>query len=231
MVLPRPEIDGLRTIAVCSVILYHAGVPLFSAGFVGVDIFFVISGYLISAIIRGDLAKEKFTFLNFYERRVRRIFPALFGVLVASALGAFVLFTPQQADDFGKSLIATVGFVANFYFRSRVGYFNHDTQNSALIHMWSLAVEEQFYLFFPILLIMLARFRASWSTPVLVAVTLLSLGWCLDREIVDPSGNFFSTSARAWELLAGALASAGSRSWMAAARAGFVSDWRRSAFA
>lgn len=210
----RPEIDGLRTIAVSSVILYHAGVPWFTGGYVGVDIFFVISGYLISSIIFGDLANGRFTFLNFYERRIRRIFPALFTVLVASIIAAWFVFTPGQLDDFGKSLVATTAFVANFYFWMHTGYFNGDTENSALIHMWSLAVEEQFYVLFPVLLLILARIKVIGRNPVLIVAVVLSLVWCLHREATDPIGNFFSTPARAWELLAGALVAVNRERWL-----------------
>ncbi|WP_415643077.1 acyltransferase family protein [Sphingomonas antarctica] len=210
----RPEIDGLRTIAVGSVILYHAGVPFVPGGYAGVDIFFVISGYLISSIILGDLAQSRFRFLNFYERRIRRIFPALFTVLAASTVGAWFIYSPGQLDEYGKSLVATVAFAANIFFRMRTGYFNADSENSILIHMWSLAVEEQFYVFFPIVLIALHRFRVIGRNPALVAIAVVSLAWCLYQEAVDPVANFFSTPARAWELVAGALVAVNRASWL-----------------
>ena len=201
----RPEIDGLRAIAVSSVILYHAGAWPFGGGYVGVDIFFVISGYLISSIIIADLARGRFSFADFYERRIRRIFPALFLVLAVSSVAAWFVLTPDQLKNFGQSLSSTVLFVSNLYFRWKTSYFNGDTDSSPLIHMWSLSVEEQFYLFFPLALIALRRVRAITLETALWAGFALSLGWCLFRAATDPGGTYFSMPARAWELLAGAL--------------------------
>ena len=201
----RPEIDGLRAIAVLSVIFYHAGFPWFRGGFAGVDIFFVISGYLIGSIILMGLANGNFTFVDFYERRVRRIFPALFLVLMTSSFVALLLFTPHQLRDFGQSLVATVSFVSNFYFSRKLGYFTADTENSALIHMWSLSVEEQFYLAFPSIVILLVRFRRVGIGIALVVLAILSLSWCLRPTASTAGGSFFATAERAWELLVGIL--------------------------
>jgi peptidoglycan/LPS O-acetylase OafA/YrhL len=215
----RPEIDGMRAIAVMSVILYHSALGGFTGGYVGVDIFFVISGYLIGSIIMGDIARGRFSFANFYERRIRRIAPPLFLVLAVSSVFAVWLLTPHQLREFGQALIATVTFLSNIYFRMKTGYFGSDTENNPLIHMWSLSVEEQFYLFFPVVLIVAGRWRAlrlEWVLPLLFA---LSLGWCLYRSVTDPSGGFFPAQTRAWELLAGAIVAVYRARWMAFAAA------------
>lgn len=201
----RREIDGLRAIAVISVILYHANIPPISGGFIGVDIFFVISGFLISSIIISEVSSNRFTFSGFYERRIRRIFPALFAVIVTASAAAIILLTPGQLKNFGQSIVATSLFVSNTYFRYKNGYFSPDTENLPLIHMWSLSVEEQFYIFFPVLLILAARLGKNWCGPVIVLAFAASLAWCLYRAQTDPGGNFFPVTARAWELLAGVL--------------------------
>ena len=156
----RPEIDGLRAIAVLPVILYHAKVAGFSGGYVGVDIFFVISGYLITSLIAKDIELGTFSFTAFYERRMRRIFPALFAVAVACVVTAAIMFTPEDFTDFGKSLMAMSVFVSNIFFWKTAGfdgYFDKDVVSQPLLHTWSLAIEEQFYIFFPVTLILLNR--------------------------------------------------------------------------
>ena len=204
----------MRAIAVMSVIFYHAALGGFTGGYVGVDIFFVISGYLIGSIIMGDIARGKFTFANFYERRIRRIAPPLFLVLAVSSIAALFLLTPHQLREFGQALIATVVFLSNIYFRMKTGYFGSDTENNPLIHMWSLSVEEQFYVFFPVVLIVARRWRVlrlEWVLPVLFA---MSLGWCLYRASTDPSGGFFPAQTRAWELLAGSIVAVYRPRWL-----------------
>ena len=210
----RPEVDGLRAIAVGSVILYHAGVWPFTGGYVGVDIFFVISGYLISSIILGDIAGNGFSFTSFYERRIKRIFPALFAVLAFSTVAAVISFTPLQLREFGQALAATTIFASNIYFRLKAGYFSADTENNPLIHMWSLSVEEQFYLLFPILLIIFQRSVRRRLNLAIVAALILSLGWSLYQEHHgDAMANFFLPQTRAWELLAGALVAINRARW------------------
>ncbi len=201
----RPEVDGLRAIAVVSVILFHAGATWPGGGFVGVDIFFVISGYLITSIIANDIAANEFTFLNFYERRIRRIFPALFLVLVMAMIAAYFIYTPRQFKDFGQSLIATSSFTANIYFPMKIGYFAEDTHNVALIHMWSLSVEEQFYVFFPVLMLLLTRVGAKTMSWLLATLAAGSLLWAMLAFSGHSVSMFFWTHTRAWELLAGAL--------------------------
>lgn len=200
----RPEIDGLRSVAVMSVILYHAGVGLFAGGFVGVDIFFVISGFLITRIIRPEVDEGRFSFVRFYERRVRRIFPALAAMLLGTALAGVWLLTPGQLKDFGQSLVACNLFLANAYFYLKTGYFGRHAEEVPLLHTWSLSVEEQFYLVFPVLLLALTRWAPRQTRGLLAALGLISLALCLWRQQSGQQNlNFFDTSTRAWELLAG----------------------------
>lgn len=201
----RQEIDGLRTVAVLPVILFHAGVSLFSGGFVGVDVFFVISGYLITGLIIAELSEGRFSIARFYERRARRILPALAVVMACCVPFAWLWMLPDQFADFSKSLIAVPLFVSNILFWRESGYFEAASEDKPLLHTWSLAVEEQYYVVFPILMILLWRFGRNRVFYILLGMAALSLllgewGW---RH--RPSANFFLAPTRAWELLAGAL--------------------------
>lgn len=218
----RPEIDGLRMIAVLAVIFYHAGFPGFGGGYVGVDIFFVISGFLITAIIAREIDAGKFTYREFYERRARRILPALFAVCAASAIAAWFLLSPGQMRHFGQSLVATMGFGANIYFYLTSGYFSPAIHTLPLIHMWSLAVEEQFYVVFPIVLVLVARFAPRTRLALVVAIFVVSLAASLAVQASHPLENFYLVPLRAWELMAGsllALEEARVRTWVARHRA------------
>lgn len=201
----RREIDGLRAVAVLPVILFHAGFEVFSGGFVGVDVFFVISGYLITSIILREQDEGRFSILAFYERRARRILPALFVVLLACLPFAWAWMLPGQLQDFGESLGAISLFSSNIFFASENGYFARSAELKPLLHTWSLAVEEQFYLIFPLLLLALGRWRPR-SLPIVVGgLAVLSLvlsEWALRRE---PTATFYLLPTRAWELLAGSL--------------------------
>ena len=207
----RPEIDGLRAIAVLPVILYHAGVPGFSGGFVGVDVFFVISGYLITSIILNEQANGDFSFVQFYERRARRILPPLFLVCFVSVPIAVYCLEPRDLADFSKSLISVGGFVSNFYFWAHSGYFDTQSELKPLVHTWSLAVEEQFYLIFPIMLLCLLRFGRAKATTCLVIVMAASFAfaqWASHRATANLTGSataFYLLPGRFWELLIGAL--------------------------
>lgn len=201
----RPEVDGLRFIAVMSVILYHAGVPWLRGGFIGVDIFFVISGYLITKIVYNELLTGHFSFAKFYERRVRRIFPAMALMLVITTAAGWFVLTPAQYKEYGQSLVASQLFLSNVYFYLRTGYFARQSEELPLLHTWSLSVEEQFYVFFPILLLVLCKWAPRLARPVITVVLLSSLGLCTYRQFhLQQNLNFFDTSSRAWELLAGA---------------------------
>ena len=157
----RKEIDGLRAIAVITVILYHAGITSFSGGYVGVDIFFVISGFLIFRLILDELSSGVFSFSNFYQRRIKRILPALFLVIFISIIPAYLILIPEDFAEFSRSIIATSLFVPNILFWRETGYFNSDVDLKPLIHTWSLGVEEQFYIFFPFVLFLIYRFARN----------------------------------------------------------------------
>ena len=164
----RPDIDGLRAIAVSTVVLYHAGISGFSGGFVGVDIFFVISGFLITGIVWSELGKGSFSLQDFYVRRIRRIFPALFAVLFFCSIAAFLLLTPHDLEAFGKSLNATVSFYSNFHWVKNTNYFDGPAIEKPLLHTWSLSVEEQFYAVWPLALLFLSRTVAARRIPYVV---------------------------------------------------------------
>ena len=151
----RPEIDGLRALAVIPVIFFHAGFEAFGGGFVGVDVFFVISGYLITSIISSDIDQGNFSFLKFYERRARRILPALFAVMFFCIPFSYLFMLPSQLKDFSQSLIAVVFFASNVLFFRESGYFGAVAEEKPLLHTWSLSVEEQFYVVFPLLLLLI----------------------------------------------------------------------------
>lgn len=202
----RPEIDGLRALAVVPVILFHAGFESVKGGFVGVDIFFVISGYLITSIIINEWRAGCFSIINFYERRVRRIIPALIFMLAACLPAAWVLLTPQEMTAFSKSLVSVCLFSSNFYFSQTSGYFDSASELKPLLHTWSLAVEEQFYLFFPFLLTISLRKGERHALYLLIVLAIGSIflaDWALSRY---PSVAFYLLPTRAWELFLGAFA-------------------------
>ena len=207
----RAEIDGLRALAVLPVILFHAGFEWFSGGFVGVDVFFVISGYLITTIIISEMAEGKFSIVNFYERRARRILPALFFVMLACLPFAWLWLTPTDLKDFGQSLVAVSTFSSNILFWWESGYFDTATELKPLLHTWSLAVEEQYYILFPIFLMLTWRLGIKWILILLSIVFFISLGvavwgtqYAAHPKII--SGAFFLLPTRGWELLVGVFA-------------------------
>lgn len=205
ILLYRPEVDGLRAIAVVAVILFHAKLPGFSGGYIGVDVFFVISGYLITSIILGECARGSFSIVRFYERRARRILPALFFVIAACLPLAWWLMTPSQMKSFSQSVVATTLFASNIYFWLTSGYFDLASDQKPLLHTWSLGVEEQFYLLFPLLVVLLWRpggRRLLW-TIVVLACASIALGILI--RVQDPMAAFFLSPARAWQLMAGSL--------------------------
>ncbi len=201
----RPEIDGLRAISVLPVIMFHAGFTLFSGGFVGVDIFFVISGFLITSIIASEISQNNFTFLRFYERRARRILPALFFVIACCFPFAWLWTFPVQAKELSASVVSVVFFASNIFFWMKDGYFSEASELRPLLHTWSLAVEEQYYLLFPPFLLLLWRYGRN---RLFLIISILALGSLLLTELgwrFKPSANFFLAPTRAWELLAGSL--------------------------
>ena len=202
----RAEIDGLRALAVIPVIVFHTGFELFGGGFVGVDVFFVISGYLITTIIISEMAEGKFSIINFYERRARRILPALFFVMLVCLPFAWFWLTPVDLKDFGQSLVAVSTFSSNILFWLESGYFDTAAELKPLLHTWSLAVEEQYYILFPIFLILTWRLGLKWILSLLVIVFVISLGASHWGAFNKPSATFYQLPTRGWELLIGVFA-------------------------
>lgn len=200
----RKEIDGLRAVAVVPVILFHAGFEYFSGGFVGVDVFFVISGYLITTIILSEKEKGTFSLVNFYERRARRIIPALFLVMFVSTIFSWFWLSPSHMKDFSESLVAVSIFSSNILFWKETGYWGVENELKPLLHTWSLAVEEQYYVLFPLFLLLMWRFRKRWILSSFFVIALGSL--CLSHWAAYnlPTANFFLLPMRAWELAIGA---------------------------
>lgn len=200
----RPQIDGLRAIAVVSVILFHAGFPLIKGGFLGVDIFFVISGFLITSIVMRELDNGRFSFLNFYERRIKRILPALYLVMMVSFIIAWFVLLPDQMKGFSRSLIAASLMVSNIFFFRQTGYFDRDTELKPLIHTWSLGIEEQFYLIYPAILIAIFKFSRHKLSIWLFALLCISFFHAEMMWRIDQNKNFYLIFSRGWELMAGA---------------------------
>lgn len=201
----RREIDGLRALAVIPVILFHAGFGIFSGGFIGVDIFFVISGYLITTILIEDLENKRFSFLTFYERRARRILPALIVVILCCIPFSWFWMLPDQMRDFWKSLASIGLFASNIQFWRESGYFQTAAEEKPLLHTWSLAVEEQFYILFPVFLFFAWRLRKRWVFVLIATLAIASFTLCEWGSHRFPSANFYLTPPRAWELLTGSM--------------------------
>jgi peptidoglycan/LPS O-acetylase OafA/YrhL len=201
----RKDIDGLRAIAVLSVLGFHCGIPWLRGGFIGVDIFFVISGYLICSIIYRDLQSGTFSIARFYERRFKRILPALFVVLAFCLVLAVLILSPVEARRLGNSALATALSASNFLFWRQSGYFDAGSNMKPLLMTWSLAVEEQFYFAFPLIMLMFRRMPRRSLLVILSVLCVLSLSLSLIAEFSSPSLNFYSPFTRAWELGAGTL--------------------------
>ncbi|MFN0185841.1 MAG: acyltransferase family protein [Aquabacterium sp.] len=197
--------DGLRALAVVPVVLFHAGFGAFSGGFVGVDVFFVISGYLITTIIQAELAEGRFSITTFYERRARRILPALFLVLAVCLPFAWAWLLPPDLQDFSQGLVAVALFASNILFWRTSGYFDTAAELKPLLHTWSLAVEEQFYLFFPLFLMAAWRWGRRRIVGLLLVASLLSLALAQWGVLHKPDAAFYLLPTRAWELAIGAL--------------------------
>ncbi|WP_395542083.1 acyltransferase family protein [Neotabrizicola sp. sgz301269] len=204
----RPDIDGLRAIAVLSVIFYHLSLPGAGSGYAGVDVFFVISGFLIGGIVLRERAEGTFTYRRFYARRIRRILPALFAVILCILPFAWAQMTPHDLRYFGGAVAATLAFLSNVWFYSRIDYFNPEAALDPLLHTWSLGVEEQFYLLFPPLVALAARFGRRALLPLLALLGLASLAVALKTSEAQPTLAFYLLHTRFWELMAGVLAAA-----------------------
>jgi peptidoglycan/LPS O-acetylase OafA/YrhL len=199
----RADIDGLRAVSILLVVGYHAQPWLVPGGFIGVDIFFVISGFLITRIILTQAKAGTFSSLAFYARRVRRIFPALIVVLAATYLIGWIVLLPDGFASLGESTAAGVGFVSNLFQLRETGYFAPDAAENPLLHLWSLGIEEQFYIFWPLLLVLLfaTKNRRIW----IAALAAVSFGVSLMIFLGYKEWSFYSPLSRAWELLAGGL--------------------------
>ena len=201
----RPEIDGLRALAVLPVMLFHAGIGPLSGGYVGVDIFFVISGFLITTIIHREIIGGKFTYAGFYERRARRILPALYFVVLVSILPAWFILVPTDLIDYSETIISAVGFSSNIILWLQSGYFDPSAELKPLLHTWSLAVEEQFYLFFPPLLMLLYHFIKKQALATIVLILVMSLMLSHWGAYNKPTATYYLLPTRAWELLVGSV--------------------------
>ncbi|MDB5981796.1 MAG: putative acyltransferase, putative rane protein [Pseudomonas sp.] len=200
----RRDIDGLRALAVIPVVLFHYGFNGFSGGFVGVDVFFVISGYLITSIICREIEAGRFSFYDFWARRARRIIPVLSVVMAAALVVGWLLLPPNDYAHLGRAIRYQAMFISNILFMRQDGYFDPASELKPLLHTWSLAVEEQYYVIFPLLMVLITRFLRHWRW-ALFALLLLSFGlniWAITRE---PDAAFFLLPMRAWELLCGAM--------------------------
>ncbi len=199
----RPDIDGLRALAILPVVLFHFRIPHFTGGFVGVDVFFVISGYLITSLVTGEMASGAFSIVRFYERRVRRIFPALFAMLALVTAAACVILFPFDLVRYARSLCATAFFAANFEFWQQAGYFDVSADQKPLLHLWSIAVEEQFYLLFPAILLLIGNRRRLRMAGV-IGILLASFGFSVWAAVHAEAAGFYLLPSRAWELMLGA---------------------------
>lgn len=202
----RKDIDGLRALAVTPVVLFHANPHWMPGGFLGVDIFFVISGFLITGLLLRDMAASQFRYSDFFFRRIRRLLPASLTMMLLVSMASYYIMTPAELIDFGKSLGAQTLFASNFHFSKQNGYFDTSTEMEPLLHMWSLAVEEQFYLLLPPLLLWLTTRADGLLVPTLWLLLAASFGLALRQAGTSPDAAFYLLPARAWELLAGGLA-------------------------
>ncbi|MEP7350807.1 MAG: acyltransferase family protein [Sphingorhabdus sp.] len=205
----RPELDGLRAIAVLAVLFFHADLGFAPGGYVGVDVFFVISGYLISRLIVADVENDSFSLARFYERRIRRLFPALFAMLLVSTIAGAAILLPQDFAYMSRNGFGAAAFVSNIAYWTQTGYFEGDAKVRVLLHTWSLAVEEQLYIVYPVILILLIRKWAARLRMIIFGLGVLSFGLCVWMTTVDQSTAFYLTPFRAWEFLIGALLAIG----------------------
>ena len=200
----RKDIEGLRAISVIPVVLYHFGIG-FPGGFVGVDVFFVISGYLITSNILLQLGAGTFSILEFYERRIRRIVPALAFMLIGVLLAGWFLYLPEEFASLGAQTVAVATFTANFKFMMQGGYWDPHAESIVLLHAWSLAVEEQFYIIIPVLLFLIHKYCRRLLTPCLVGLAILSFSACVVCSSHQSRFAFYMLPTRAWEILCGSL--------------------------
>ena len=205
----RSDIDGLRATAVLPVVAFHAGLALVPGGFVGVDVFFVISGYLICGVIAREIAEGRFSLATFYKRRILRIVPAFVAMLLATSALAYHFMLPTELDDFSRSLLAATSSVSNIFFAGQSGYFDAPALAKPLLHTWSLGVEEQFYVVFPLLLMLVARRAPGRLRTIVAGMAAVSLLAAIALYVRLPISVFYEMPFRFWELALGALAALG----------------------
>jgi peptidoglycan/LPS O-acetylase OafA/YrhL len=221
----RPEIDGLRAIAVTAVVLFHAGLPGIGGGFMGVDVFFVISGFLITSVLLVELAQVRFSFADFYVRRARRILPLLIVVCAACVPISLMLLLPEDLKEFGASLVGAASFTLNLMAANNVGYFDRAAEAQPLLHIWSLAVEEQYYLLFPLFMAGIWRFGINAIAVVLAGLVVAGIVTAEIWVRTEAAAAFYLLPTRGWTILLGALAAivvarGGRRPWDGLALAG-----------
>jgi peptidoglycan/LPS O-acetylase OafA/YrhL len=203
----RPEIDGLRAIAILSVIIHHYDLPFLKSGFAGVDVFFVISGYLVGGMVLEKFNSNEFNFLDFYKKRFIRIAPALFAMLALSAIFAYFILLPNELRYFGGGIISAIASLSNIWFYNRINYFNPDVNQEPLIHTWSLGVEEQFYIFFPILIYTVIKIYNSKIIAALCVTIIASILSMVYLSTSNPDASFYFPHTRFWEFGLGAITS------------------------
>lgn len=201
----RKDINGLRAIAVVSVVLFHFGVTGFSGGFVGVDIFFVISGFLMTGIVARGFEKKNFSFINFYLARARRIIPALFFLTAVLLALGFVYLSPIDYTNLAREVDRSLLFLSNNYFYKKSGYFDPNSHERLLLHTWSLSVEWQFYMLYPILLFAVSKINLDLTAKVVIAFFIASLSFSVFKSHADPSYAFYMLPSRAWEMFLGGV--------------------------
>src|SRR5215207_842823 len=218
----RPDVDGLRAIAVMLVLNFHGFPQAMPGGFIGVDVFFVISGFLITGIIARELEQQRFSLVTFYIRRIRRIFPALVVVLGAVLVLGWLWMLPAAFAQLGSDTFASAAFLANIALLLQSGYFDLESAKKPLLHLWSLGIEEQFYLFWPPILMLAARMRLSIVT---VAAALGIASFVLNVALIgsNPVATFYLPFTRAFELLLGAVLAC---RWDSVSQSGAASNWR-----
>ncbi|WP_225739901.1 MULTISPECIES: acyltransferase family protein [Pseudomonas] len=201
----RSDIDGLRALAVLGVIIFHLKLGFLPGGYTGVDIFFVISGYLISKTIFEEIGRSEFSIAKFYVRRARRILPGFLSVVVLTSIAAYIFLYPAELTHYAKTAIASAFFAANLFFYSSLDYFSVGANEIPLLHLWSLGVEEQFYIFFPLIALAAIRFGKLWQSAIIAIIMLFSLLYSQSLLYIDPTASFYLLPSRAFELLIGSL--------------------------
>lgn len=205
MIRYRHDIDGLRALAIIPVVLFHSGFKTLSGGYIGVDVFFVISGFLITSILYRDITEKRFSLLDFYERRARRIFPVLFVMLFTTLIAGFILFRPDELLKLGRLSACSALFVSNVCLYLTAGYFTEGAAKLPLLHTWSLAIEEQYYIVFPVILMVLLRWRRTLLLPAIATLLALSFITSVIGLQVSPSATYYLLPTRMWEMLVGSL--------------------------